>query len=359
MTHVTIGSRRIGPGEPLYFVADIGANHDGSLDRAYRLIELAAEAGADAAKFQNFIAPRIVSRRGFEELGGQIAHQSAWGKPVFEVYEDASLPEDWTPLLAQRCREVGIDYFTSPYDVATVDAVAPHVPAFKIGSGDITWLEIVRHIAGKGKPVLLATGASSEVDVDRAMAALRERTDQIVLLQCNTNYTGDPANLRFVNLGVLERWRTRHPDAVLGLSDHTPGHLTVCAAVALGARVFEKHFTDDNARTGPDHAFAMTPQSWRAMVDAATATDAALGDGIKRVEANEREAAVVQRRALRFARDLPAGHRLGPDDVLATRPCPADGIPPHRADEVIGRDLAAAVAADTLVTVDALVTLGP
>jgi sialic acid synthase SpsE len=354
MSHITISSRRIGPGEPLYFVADIGANHDGSLDRAYRLIELAAAAGADAAKFQNFIAPRIVSRRGFEELDGQLAHQSGWAKSVFEVYEDASLPEDWTPLLAQRCRELGIDYFTSPYDVATVDAVDAHVPAFKIGSGDITWLEIVRHIAGKGKPVLLATGASDEVDVDRAMAVLRERTDQIVLMQCNTNYTNDPANLRHVNLSVLARWRDRHPDTVLGLSDHTAGHLTVCAAVALGARVFEKHFTDDTGREGPDHAFSMTPESWRAMVDAANATDAALGDGVKRVEANEAQAAVVQRRALRFARDLPAGHRLGPADLVATRPCPPNGIAPHRVEEVLGRELEAAATADSLVTPEAL-----
>jgi N-acetylneuraminate synthase len=350
MTHVTIGNRRIGPGEPLYFVADIGANHDGSLDRAYRLIELAAEAGADAAKFQNFVAPRIVSRRGFEELGGQIAHQSAWGKPVYDVYRDAGLPEDWTPLLATRCREAGIDYFTSPYDIATVDAVDPFVPAYKIGSGDITWLEIVRHIAGKGKTVLLATGASDDVDVDRAMAVLRERAAGVVLMQCNTNYTADPANLRHVNLAVLDRWRGRHPDVVLGLSDHTSGHLAVCAAVALGARVFEKHFTDDSSRTGPDHAFAMTPASWRAMVEAARATDAALGDGVKRVEDNEREAAVVQRRALRFARDLPAGHRIGPGDVVATRPCPLEGLPPYRIDDVLGRDLAVAVDTDSLVT---------
>jgi sialic acid synthase SpsE len=174
-------------------------------------------------------------------------------------------------------------------------------------------------------------------------------------MQCNTNYTADPENLRFVNLSVLAHWRDRHPDAVLGLSDHTPGHLTVCAAVALGARVFEKHFTDDNEREGPDHRFAMTPRTWREMVDAANATDAALGDGVKRVEANERDAAIVQRRALRFARDLPAGHRLGPGDIVATRPCPPAGIPPHRLDEVIGRDLVAAVAADTLVTPGVLV----
>lgn len=354
MSHVTIGRRKIGPGEPLYFVADVGANHDGSLDRAYRLIELAAEAGADAAKFQNFIAPKIVSRRGFEELGGQVAHQSKWAKPVFEVYADASVPEDWTPLLAERCREVGVDYFTSPYDLATVDAVDAHVPAFKIGSGDITWLEIVRHIGGKGKPVLIAAGASDQLDVDRALAALRERTDDIVLMQCNTNYTADPANLHHVNLAVLADWAVRYPNTVLGLSDHTAGHVTVCAAVALGARVFEKHFTDDNDREGPDHAFAMTPASWREMVDRARETDAALGDGVKRVEANELEAAVVQRRALRFARDLPAGHRLGPDDVIPTRPCPADGLPPYRIADVLGRDLTEAVSGDSLVRLEGL-----
>jgi len=126
--------------------------------------------------------------------------------------------------------------------------------------------------------VLLAAGASDEADVERALIALRERTDQIVLLQCNTNYTADPENLRYVNLNVLKAWQARHPDVVLGLSDHTPGHLTVCAAVALGARLFEKHFTDDNSRVGPDHAFAMSPAAWREMVDAANATDAALGE---------------------------------------------------------------------------------
>jgi len=228
------------------------------------------------------------------------------------------------------------------------------VPAFKIGSGDITWLEIVRHIGGKGKPVLIAAGASDQLDVDRALAALRERTDEIVLMQCNTNYTADPANLHHVNLAVLSDWAVRYPDVVLGLSDHTAGHVTVCGAVALGARVFEKHFTDDNDRPGPDHAFAMTPASWREMVDRARETDAALGDGIKRVEANELEAAVVQRRALRFARDLPAGHRLGPDDVIPTRPCPPDGLPPYRIGDVLGRDLDADAAADTLVRLEAL-----
>jgi N-acetylneuraminate synthase len=273
---------------------------------------------------------------------------------VVATYAEASLPADWTPLLAHHARTVGIDFMTSPYDHGSLDAVVPHVVALKIGSGDITWIDIVREIARRGKPVLLATGASDEDDVDRALVALREHTDQIVLMQCNTNYTADPANLRYVNVGVLRAWERRHPDVVLGLSDHTAGHLTVCAAVALGARVFEKHLTDDNSRVGPDHAFAMTPRTWREMVDAARATDAALGDGVKRVEPNERDSAVVQRRALRFTRDLPAGHRVGPEDVFPTRPCPPEGLPPHRVDDVLGRTLARDVAADTLVALDAL-----
>ena len=168
-------------------------------------------------------------------------------------------------------------------------------------------------------------------------------------MQCNTNYTGDEENLRHVNLSVLRGWAERFPGAVLGLSDHTPGHLTVCAALALGARVFEKHFTDDPSRSGPDHAFAMTPETWRAMVDAAAATDAALGDGVKRVEANERDAVVVQRRALRFTRDLPAGHRLAPQDVFPTRPCPPGGLAPYEVGGVLGRALAVPVTADDLV----------
>jgi sialic acid synthase SpsE len=354
MTHITIDGRSVGPGEPLYFIADIGANHDGDIERAYRLIELAHEAGADAVKFQHFTAPTIVSQRGFDELGAGMAHQARWEKPVFETYADASLPSDWTPLLAQHARTVGIDFMTSPYDHGSLDDVEQHVVALKIGSGDITWIEIVRDIARRGKPVLLATGASQEEDVDRALVALREHTDQIVLMQCNTNYTADPANLRYVNLGVLREWASRHPDVVLGLSDHTAGHLTVCAAVALGARVFEKHLTDDNSRVGPDHAFAMTPATWRAMVEAARATDDALGDGVKRVEPNERDSAVVQRRALRYTRDLPAGHRLGPEDIFPTRPCPPDGLPPHRIDEVLGRALTRDVGADTLVETGAL-----
>ena len=337
---IKIGSRFVGSSEPLYFVADIAANHDGDLNRAFRLIELAKEAGADAAKFQNFQADTIISKRGFESLGDKLSHQKSWKKSVYEVYQDASLPYEWIPKLKEKCDDVGIDYFTSPYDFDSVDHVDPYVSIYKIGSGDITWLEIIEHIARKGKPVILATGASSMKDVIRAMDVLQRYTNAIVLMQCNTNYSACESNLKYINLKVLETYRFQFPNAVLGLSDHTYGCTTVLGGVALGAVVFEKHFTDDNSREGPDHKFAMIPESWKEMVVRANELYMALGDGYKRIEKNEEESAIVQRRALRYTQNLPANHLLQESDIIPLRPLQTEGIPPYRIKEVIGKKLA-------------------
>lgn len=343
MKTIKIGSREIGPGKPLYFVADIAANHDGSLERAYELIEMAKESGADAAKFQNFKAHAIVSKVGFEKLKGKFAHQKSWKKSVYEVYEDASVSSDWTAKLKTKCDEVGIDYFTSPYDFESVDDVDPFVEVYKIGSGDITWLEIIKHIACKGKPVLIATGASSMQDVVRAMNTLQSYTDDIVLMQCNTNYTASTENFRYINLNVLKTFAARFPDVLLGLSDHTGGHATVLGAIALGAVVFEKHFTDDNSREGPDHKFAMNPQTWREMVDRAQEVYYALGNGVKVIEENEKQSAVLQRRSIRTTRDLNEGEVLTASDLEALRPCPEDSFAPYMTPELIGKSLIAAV----------------
>ena len=318
------------------------------MNRAYRLIELAKESGADAAKFQNFIAAKIVSKHGFERLGG-MSHQAAWTKPVFDVYSDASVPQDWTPLLKAKCEEVGIEYFTSPYDFQSVDHVDPYVQVYKIGSGDITWPGILEHVARKGKPVMLATGASTMEDVERAMSVLSAKTDKLVLMQCNTNYTASVENFKFINLNVLKEYARRWPNVVLGLSDHTHGHATVLGAITLGARVFEKHFTDDNGREGPDHKFAMNPKTWRDMIDRARELDMALGDGVKRIEGNEQETAVVQRRALRFTRDLTKGTKIGHEDLFPLRPAPPDGMAPFRVQDVIGRAVTCDVRADDYV----------
>jgi sialic acid synthase SpsE len=332
-----IEGKKIGANHPSYFIADIAANHDGDLGRAIELVHLAARAGADAAKFQHFKAETIVSDHGFKALGGQQSHQAKWKKSVFEVYKDASVDLGWTPHLKKACEEAGITFFTSPYALDLVDAIDEFVPAYKIGSGDITWLEIVEHIAAKQKPVILATGASTFEDVDRAVAAILEKNPRVALLQCNTNYTASLENFHFIQLNVLKAYARRYPGMVLGLSDHTPGHATVLGAVTLGARVIEKHFTDDTKRTGPDHAFSMDPVTWREMVDRTRELENGLGGEIKKIEDNESQTAVLQRRSIRLARDVAAGAAVTRDDLTMLRPCPADALPPYEVTRVVGR----------------------
>lgn len=333
---ITIGNRVIGANHPTYFVADIAANHDGSLERAKYLVKLAKQAGADAAKFQNFRAAQIVSDYGFRSLGGQQSHQARWKKSVFEVYQGASIPFEWTPELKATCDEVGIDYFSSPYDFDAIDMLDPYVPAYKIGSGDITWPEALVRMAQKGKPVLLATGASDLGDVQRAVKIILEINPRLVLMQCNTNYTASVENFKYINLNVLNTFKAMYPDLILGLSDHTPGHATVLGAVALGARVIEKHFTDDTSREGPDHAFSMDPDGWADMVRNTRQLENALGSGNKQVEGNEQQTVVLQRRCLRARVDIHAGETITREMLDVLRPAPADSIMPYEIEKTIG-----------------------
>jgi len=333
---IFIGKRPIGLDYPTYFIADIAANHDGDLERAKLLIRLAKEAGADAAKFQNFKAPKIVSDYGFKSLGGQQSHQSKWKKSVFEVYQGASVSDTWTPVLKEYCDSVGIDYFSSPYDFDATDMLDPYVPAHKLGSGEIDWLEAIEHVAKKGKPVLLATGACTIGEVQNAVHTSLALNPQLVLMQCNTNYTADPENYRYINLNVLKTFAVMFPQVVLGLSDHTHGHATVLGAVALGARVIEKHFTDDNSREGPDHHFAMNPVTWREMVEATRQLEKALGSADKFVTENEKDTVVIQRRCLRAARDIKAGEVFSRDMIEVLRPATPGAILPPHIPEVIG-----------------------
>ena len=332
-----INGKRIGRDFPVYFIADIAANHDGDLERAKDLIRLAAKAGADAAKFQHFKAETIVSDRGFKDLGSQQSHQAKWNKSVFEVYKDASVSLGWTDALKQTCDEAGIAFFTSPYAVDLVDHIDPYVPAYKIGSGDITWIEMIEYIASKQKPYILATGASTFDDVHRAVSAGLAINPRLCLMQCNTNYTASLENFRYIQLNVLQTYRAMYPDLVLGLSDHTPGHATVLGAVALGARMIEKHFTDNVKRVGPDHAFSMDPLRWREMVDRSRELEIALGTGVKKVEENERETVILQRRAICASYDLAAGTVLSQQHLTVLRPCPPDGVPPYCMNQLIGK----------------------
>lgn len=335
MKEIKIGKRKIGLNNQTYFIADIGANHDGNLERAKELIFKCATAGANAAKFQNFHANKIVSRFGFENMNRKITHQAEWKKSVYEIYQDASINLEWTPVLKETCKKASIDYFTSAYDFESVDSVDPYVDIYKIGSGDITWLEIIEYIAKKGKPIIISTGASTLKDVKRAMAVLQKINNNIVLMQCNTNYTSSYKNFKYINLAVLKTYKKLFPNVILGLSDHTFGYATVLGAIALGACVIEKHFTDDNSREGPDHKFAMNPVSWKEMIERSRELEDALGNGKKTIEENELETVIVQRRALRAKEDIDIGSILERDNIISLRPCPKDAIPPYKISEII------------------------
>jgi sialic acid synthase SpsE len=333
---IRIGPHTIGLKHPTYFIADIAANHDGDLERAKLLIRLAKQAGADAAKFQNFRAPQIVSDYGFKHMGGQVSHQASWKKSVFEVYQGASIPFEWTPILKEECDQVGIDYFSSPYDFDATDMLDPYVPAYKIGSGEIDWLEALEHMACKGKPILLATGACTIGEVQRAVHTILAINPQLVLMQCNTNYTASPDNYDHLHINVLKTYATIFPEVVLGLSDHTHGLAPVLGAVTLGARVIERHFTDSNEREGPDHKFAMNPENWARMVEETRLLERALGSTDKSIAENEAQTAIVQRRCLRAARDIKAGEVMTREMIDVLRPATPGAISPPIIPQVLG-----------------------
>lgn len=334
-----VGKHLIGLQHPVYFIADIAANHNGSLQEAKALIKLAKEAGADAVKFQHFRAEKIVSKYGFESLKDQLSHQSKWKKSVFEVYQDASVPWDWTRELVDTAIKEQIDFFSAPYDLETVDMLDAFMPAYKVGSGDVNWEESLKQMASKQKPVFLATGASTLEEVARAVKVISEINPQLCLMQCNTNYTGSLENFNHIHLNVLKTFAKKFPGLVLGLSDHTPGHATVLGAVALGARAIEKHFTRDCGQTGPDHPFSMDPKSWREMVDRTRELEAALGSEEKTVAANESQTVLIQRRCCRAARDLKKGHVLSRQDIDVLRPVTPGAFLPPDIDRLVGKRL--------------------
>lgn len=339
------GNKRIGEGCPVYFIADIAANHDGSLERAKSLISHAKEAGADAVKFQHHDVNKYVSDEGFKNIGKKLSHQTEWKKSIYQVYKDAQVPLEWTHELKSHCRREGLEFFTTPYDLDLVDSLASDVPGFKIGSGDINWHEMLAKVASVGKPMLFATGAASLQEVVDAYMLVSKTNDKVVLMQCNTNYTGSAENFKYINLNVLKVYKSLFPEVVLGLSDHTPGAETVLGAIALGAKVIEKHFTDDNSREGPDHPFSMNPMSWKNMVRSSRLLECALGSSIKKVEDNERETVVLQRRCIRATCAIPRGAIISREMFEFQRPAPEGSIQPNDVSLVLGRTAAREITA--------------
>lgn len=337
MKKFKIGNSYVGENSKVYFIADIAANHDGSLFRAKKLIRLCAKAGANAAKFQHFKAETIVSDNGFKKIG-KISHQSKWKKSVFEVYKDASINPRWTAALKKECKKNNIDFLTAPYDLDYVDSVNKLISAYKIGSGDITWKEIIIKIAKKKKPVLLACGASTLKETVDATKLILKHNKRLVLMQCNTNYTNSLKNFKFLNLNVLNQFnKIFKKRLILGLSDHTPGHASVLGAITLGAKVIEKHFTDNNFRNGPDHAFSLNPKTWTEMVNVSRFLEKSLGDGKKKLESNEKQSAIVQRRGVWIKKHIKKGEKLKKNHIDFLRPCPKNSISPFFIDRYLGK----------------------
>jgi len=329
---IQIGERIIGRGHPTYLIAEIGANFDKSLDKAKRLIDSAKESGADCAKFQTFSTPEIVSEGGFSRMKLKGVHGS-WGKTVSEVFKEAEFPREWHEEISDYCKKVGIDFSTSPYDFKAVDLCEKlNVPFIKIGSGEITWLEMLEYIARKGKPMMLATGDATLSEIDEAIRTIEATGNRnLVLMQCITNY---PSKIDSANVNVLKTYQSAF-DILTGYSDHSPGPVVALASVVLGGCVIEKHFTLNKNDNGPDHPHSMNPVEFKLMVDYVREIERAMGSTRKEVVEEEGETVFVQRRCLYAKRNINAGQIVTEADIDVLRP--ALGIPPKFKKIVIGK----------------------
>lgn len=338
-----VGDRPIANGQPTYVIAEAGSNHNRDLPTAKRLIDVAAEAGADAVKFQTYSGARIYSRKARSKSLGELTD-----KTPAELLEDISLPREWQAELADHARERGIHFFSSPFDHEAVAELAElGVPLLKIASGEIVDLPLVRRAAATGIPLIVSTGMATLAEVEEALTAAAEAGAPAVgLMQCTSVY---PAPVERINLRAMETLRAAFA-VPTGLSDHTTGTSVPIAAAALGAAFVEKHFTLDRQSPGPDHAFALEPEELTSMVRGIRDAQLALGDGRKHGPGPEEleENYTLARRSLIATRDLPAGTVLAPDMLTVKRP--GYGIAPKHLELVLGRTLRADVEADDVIT---------
>ena len=339
-----LGRREVGSGLPCYVIAEAGANHDRDFDVARRLIDVAAEAGADAVKFQTYSGRTLYSTKTprFDYLG------ELGARPAHELLDDLALPREWQPLLAAHCREVGIEFLSSPFDRAAVDELdALDVAAFKIASFELIDIPLVEYAASKGRPLVLSTGMATLGEIEDAIdAARRSGSPDVALLQCASLYPSPP---HVMNLRTIPSMAASFGVPV-GLSDHTLGIHVAVAAVALGAQLLEKHFTLDRTRTGPDHPFAIEPDELRNLVAHVRDVESALGDGVKRGPSDEErvEMYAKARRSVVAACSIPAGTRLTREMLTVKRP--GHGIAPKLIDALVGRTAAVDIDDDDVLT---------
>lgn len=331
---VSFAGRLVGHGNPAYVIAEIGANFDKDLNKAKELCFAAKEAGADCAKFQSFISEKIVSGRGFAKMQLKGVHGS-WGRPVNEVFKDAEFPREWHHEVKEYCDKIGIQFSTSPYDFDAVDLCdSLDLPFIKIGSGEITWLEMLKYIASKNRPLILATGDATMSEIDEAIRAIEETGNRdLILLQCITNY---PSMIESANINVLKTYQSAF-DILTGYSDHSPGEVVILGSIALGGCIVEKHFTLNKKDKGPDHPHSMDVAEMTSLIKNIRLLELAMGSTRKFVVEEEAETVYVQRRGLYVTRDLKKGDTLTPSDITALRP--ALGILPKYKDTIVGKKI--------------------
>jgi N-acetylneuraminate synthase len=302
MREFQIGDKTIGPGHGVYFIAEAGSNHDRKLDQARRLIDVAAEAGADAVKFQTFRADALYPRS-----AGMTDYLKV-PRSIYDIIRDLEMPLEWLPELAEHCARAGLHFLSTPFDERSADALAPYVPAFKIASYEMTHHGLAQHCARKGKPLICSTGTAALAEVAELVEAVRAvGCDRLVLLQCTAKY---PAPLGALNVNALTTMAQAFGVPV-GLSDHSreplPGPM---AATALGASVIEKHFTLSNDLPGPDHAYALEPKELAEVIRMVRAVERTLGSGEKEPQPEEAELRRFARRSVFTTRAMGAGEPL-------------------------------------------------
>jgi N,N'-diacetyllegionaminate synthase len=343
---IFLAGRPVGVGQPCFVIAEAGVNHNGDMELARRLIDMAAGAGADAVKFQTFRADLLTTATAakaayqIQQTGAAESQHAMLRRLELSAADHAHL---W-----RHARERNILFMSTPFDETSADLLDElGVAVYKIPSGEVTNLPLLAHIARKGKPLIMSTGMASLGEVEAAVEAIRaEENEHLILLQCVSNYPADPADS---NLRVMELM-ARAFGALVGYSDHTLGIDVSLAAVALGACVIEKHVTLDRTLPGPDHQASAEPAELTALVRGIRTVEAALGHGRKVPAASESATAAVARRSLVALRDVPPGAVLTPDTIGVRRP--GTGLPPALRLLLVGRTAKTGIRAGTLLTLD-------
>jgi N,N'-diacetyllegionaminate synthase len=348
MRKIEIGDYLIGSGHPCFLIAEAGVNHNGSLDFALQLVDIAVRAGADAVKFQTFTAERIVTKDAPKAAYQTETTGSDEGQ--LEMLKSLELTPDAHRELQAYCSTRGILFLSSPFDEKSADFLEElNIPAFKIPSGEITNLPFLAHIARKGKPLIVSTGMSSLAEVESALAVIRKAgNDDLILLHCVSAY---PANAADANLKAMDTMGKAF-NVPIGYSDHTLGIEVALAAVALGACVIEKHFTLDRTLPGPDHRASLDPDELKRLVLGVRTVEVALGHGRKEPAHCEAEIAEVSRKSIVTACDVAVGTVITRDAIVMKSP--GTGLQPSMLEQVVGRVADQDIAADTIVTLEML-----